>query len=136
MPVLFTPSFLCVWNRMHRKNLRIIMQPRVICLHTVKYQTVLFDPLIGPYQVLPLQARVDLGAIAIKVYFIFLKASKIEASPLDGFVLYPGHSLLGEVLRLYRETVDVFYSPSRLDCCCFFRGEWVIVLVFLDGEGG
>ena len=26
-----------------------------------KYQTVLFNPKIGPYQVLPLQARVDLA---------------------------------------------------------------------------
>ena len=28
--------------------------------------SVLFDPLIGPYQVLPLQARVDLGVMAMK----------------------------------------------------------------------
>ena len=35
-------------------------------------------------------------------------------SPSDSLVSYPGH-LLGEGLPLYRETVGVFYSPSRLD---------------------
>ena len=35
---------------------------------------VLFNPLTGPYQVLPLPARVDLGVMAIKGYFAFPKA--------------------------------------------------------------
>ena len=35
---------------------------------------VLFNPKIGPYQVLPLWARVDLGAMAIKGYSAFPKA--------------------------------------------------------------
>ena len=39
-----------------------------------KYQTVLFDPWIGPYQVLPLGTRVDLGAMAMKEYSTFPKA--------------------------------------------------------------
>ena len=34
----------------------------------------LFDPLIGPYQVQLLQARMDLGALAIKGYSEFPKA--------------------------------------------------------------
>ena len=34
-------------------------------------QTVLFDPLLGPYQLLPLWARVDLGAMARKGCFAF-----------------------------------------------------------------
>ena len=34
--------------------------------HSLNSQTFLFDPLIGPYQVLPLQVRVDLGAMAMK----------------------------------------------------------------------
>ena len=38
-------------------------------------QTVLFDPSVGPYQVLPLQN------------------SRAEASPSDGLLSYPGHSL-------------------------------------------
>ena len=39
-----------------------------------KCQTILFDLKIGPYQVLTLQARVDLGAMAMKVYSAFPKA--------------------------------------------------------------
>ena len=35
---------------------------------------VLFNPLIGPYQVLPLRARVDLGAMAMKGCSVFPKA--------------------------------------------------------------
>ena len=35
---------------------------------------VLFNPYIGPYQVLQLRARVDQGAMAIKGYSIFFKA--------------------------------------------------------------
>ena len=35
---------------------------------------VLFNPLIGAYQVLPRRARVDLGAMAMKGYSAFLKA--------------------------------------------------------------
>ena len=40
-------------------------------------QTVLFDPEIGPYQMLPLRARVNLGAMAMKGYTAFAKASAI-----------------------------------------------------------
>ena len=36
---------------------------------------VLFNPYTGPYQVLPLQAWVDLGAMAMKGYSAFPKAS-------------------------------------------------------------
>ena len=35
---------------------------------------VLFNPKIGPYQVLPLKARGDLGAMAMKGYSAFPKA--------------------------------------------------------------
>ena len=40
----------------------------------IKFQTVLFDPQIGPYQVLPLRARVDLGVMKIKAYSALPKA--------------------------------------------------------------
>ena len=36
-------------------------------------QLVLFNPKIGPYQVLPCWARVDLGAMAVKGYSAFPK---------------------------------------------------------------
>ena len=40
-------------------------------------------------------------------------SSTAGASPSDCLVSYPGHSLVG-VLPLFRGTVSVFYSPSRL----------------------
>ena len=43
-----------------------------------KCQTVLFDPSTGPSQVLPLQTRVDLGAIAMKGYSRFPKAPALQ----------------------------------------------------------
>ena len=39
-----------------------------------QFGLVLFDPLIGPYQVLPLRASADLAAMAMKKYSIFSKA--------------------------------------------------------------
>ena len=41
---------------------------------SISIPLVLFNPLIGPYQVLPRRARVDLGAMAIKGYSAFPKA--------------------------------------------------------------
>ena len=38
------------------------------------HSLVLFDPYIEPYQVLPLRARVDFGAMAIKGFSAFPKA--------------------------------------------------------------
>ena len=58
---------------------------------------------------LPLWARVDLGAIAMKGYSAFPKAPA-GTSPSDCLVSYPGHSFL----PLCGEAVGVFYNPSRL----------------------
>ena len=38
------------------------------------HSLIVFDPKIGPYQVQPLRDKVDLGAMAMKGYFAFLKA--------------------------------------------------------------
>ena len=58
------------------------------------YSLFLFDPSIGSYQVLPLWANVDLGAMAIKGYNAFPKApALLEPHPLECLVSYPGHSL-------------------------------------------
>ena len=35
---------------------------------------ILFNPYVGPYQMLPLRARVNLGAMAMKGYSAFPKA--------------------------------------------------------------
>ena len=48
---------------------------------------VLFNPYIGPYQVLPLQARVDLEAMAIKGYSAFPKTPAL---------LEPHHQIVRE----------------------------------------
>ena len=76
----------------------------VFCLHTVKCQnsfnsnssvhsSVLFDPYIGPYQVLPPQARVDQGAMAMKGYNALSQSSSITGISLsDCLVSYLGHS--------------------------------------------
>ena len=47
--------------------------------------SLLFNPYIGPYQALPLWARLDLGAIAIKGYSAFPKAPAL---------LEPGHQIV------------------------------------------
>ena len=62
---------------------------------------------MGPYLVLPLQARVDLGAMAIKKGLSIPQSFSITgASPSDCLMSYPGHSLSGgyssaEVQSLY-----------------------------------
>ena len=61
-----------------------------------KCQAVLFDPYIGPYQVLPLQARVDLGVMAMKGYSTFPQSSSITGtSPSDCFVSYSRTLVMG-----------------------------------------
>ena len=56
---------------------------------------------------LPLQAWVDLGAMAIK------SSSITCVPPSDCLVSYPGHSL-GESFLSFRDAVSVFYSLSWL----------------------
>ena len=48
-----------------------------IKLFYFKCQTILFDRQVGPYQEL-IQVRVDLGAMAIKVYSTFPKSPRLE----------------------------------------------------------
>ena len=83
-----------------------------------KISLVLFDPEIGPYQVLPLRPKVDLGAMAMKEYSPIPHSSSItEASLSCCLVSYAEHSL-GGVLPFCRDAVGVFYCPSRLDKWC------------------
>ena len=76
---------------------------------------VLFNPYIGPYQVLPLRPRVDLWAMAMKGYSVFPKTPA-----LDYLVSYPGHSLGGsypsaEVESVY-STAPVDWAIHRVKC--------------------
>ena len=58
---------------------------------------------MGSYQVLPLQAKVDLGATIMNAYSAF---PKVPASPSDCLVSYPGHSLGRSV-----EVQSVYSTP-------------------------
>ena len=49
---------------------------------------VLFTPEIGPYQVLPSQARVDQGAMAVKGCSAFLPKAPASLEPHHQFALY------------------------------------------------
>ena len=74
-----------------------------------KCQTVLFEP-----SVLPLQARVDLGAMT-GVLYIPQSSGITGALPSDCLVFYPGHSLWGVLLHC-TDAVGEFYSTSQLGC--------------------
>ena len=49
---------------------------KTVLFQTIQFsiRLVQFDRLIGPYQVLPLHARVDLEAMVVKGYYAFPKA--------------------------------------------------------------
>ena len=61
---------------------------------------------------LPVHARVDLGAMATKGYSSFSRAPTLLDLTFRLFSVNPGN-LLG-VLTFCRYAVGVFYSPSRL----------------------
>ena len=87
-----------------------------------KCQTVLFDPQIGSYQVLPLQARVDLGAMVMKGYSTFPKASALQLPPHQIILGHIQDTCLEgrRVLFLCRDSVGVFSRPSQLDSYILF----------------
>ena len=82
---------------------------------SISMQFVLFNPLIGPSQVLPFWARESgPGTNGNEGVFCNPQSSSITGtSPSDCLVSYPGH-WLGIVSPLGREAVGVFYTPSRL----------------------
>ena len=77
---------------------------------------VLFNPWIGPYQVLPFRARVDPGAMAIKGCSTFPKAPVSLNLTIRLFSIQSKPQLVLVVggLHVFRGAVDVFYSPNRL----------------------
>ena len=62
----------------HKHTILIFLFQAIQFTQTIQFSIsmllVLFNPEIGPYQVLPLWARVDLGAMAMKRYSAFSKA--------------------------------------------------------------
>ena len=79
-----------------------------------KCQAVLFDPLIGPYQVLSIWAKVNLGVMALKRIPHSSMLHHYWSTTFRLFCIIPGHSL-EEILPLCRDAVGVFWSPSQLD---------------------
>ena len=83
-----------------------------------KCPTVLFDLLIRPYQVLPLQVRVDLGVMTMKRYFIFSKTPRLEThNQIVSCHIQDTH--WGKFLPLCRDAVSIFYSPSQVGSILF-----------------
>ena len=83
---------------------------------SISMPLVLFNPEIGPYQVLPLRDRMDLGAIAVKGYSAFPKTPAL-LEPHHQTVychIQDIHWVGWGFLPLCRGAVNVFYSPSRL----------------------
>ena len=71
--------------------------------------TALFDPLIGPYQVIPLKAIRNLKAMTPHSP----KLQHYWSHTIRLFSVAP-RKLAGWVLPLCRDAVGVFYRPSRL----------------------
>ena len=75
---------LCIINNLikHQSFVYAQIDDQTVLLLTINFsistqfkcQKVIFNPLIGPCQVLPLRAKVDLGAMAMKGYSAFPKA--------------------------------------------------------------
>ena len=84
----------------------------VICTQ-FKRQTVRIDLYIGHNQVLPLRAKVDLGAMAMEGYSAFPTAPAL-LKPYPQIVKCHMQDTFKEPLPLYRDAVGKFYNPSRL----------------------
>ena len=67
-------------------------------------QLALFNPFIRPYEALPLRARVDLGAMAMKGYFAFPIAPALLEPQIFSVI----------TVQFCRGAVGVFYSPNQL----------------------
>ena len=77
------------------------------------YLIILFDPMMGNYQVLQLQFRMDLGLMVMKGWSTFLKAPELKPHHQMQFSVI-SWKFVGVVLSLYRDAVGVFYWPSWL----------------------
>ena len=68
---------------------------------------------MAPYQVLPLRARMDMGAIVIKRYSAFPKLQHYWSLTIRLFSVL-SRTLVAGVLLLCKDAVDIFCSPYRL----------------------
>ena len=108
-------QFKCKYNLIVKTLLfQAIQLSQTVLIQTIQFsismQLVLFNPLIGSYQVLPFRARVDLGAMAMKGCSAFPKAP----TPLK-----PHHQIVLCHIQDTRwrgllQSNSVFHSSSRL----------------------
>ena len=91
-----------VYTQLNVKNVRFqTIQFSIVTLY--KCETVLFDPLIELYQVIPQWVIVDLGAMAMKGYSTFLKGQELlKPHQLDCLVSYIQDTHLGSLTPLQR----------------------------------
>ena len=83
-----------------------------------------FDSSIGPYQVIPLQARVDLGPMAMKGYSALPKASAISVCNLKAAQMNVQQHLIQEHM-LYECNLSHNATNETKNICCL-KGEEVI----------
>ena len=76
--------------------------------------TILFDRYIGPYQVLPLRARVNQGALAMKEYSAFSQSSSITRASLSESLVSYAENSLWRVFDHFAEMQSV-YSTAPAD---------------------
>ena len=86
---------------------------------------------------LPFQARSDLGVMAIKGYYAFLKGHHLNLTIRLFTVI--SRTLVRGVLPHCRCAVWVFYNPNRLNkCVVCYKNNWLLGLVgrvFANGPG-
>ena len=72
-----------------------------------------FDPYIGPYQVQPLQARVELGTMAMKGYSAFPKAPAL-LQPHHQIVKCHIRTLVGGGSNSFAEMQSLYSKTSAI----------------------
>ena len=88
VPVYFPLSICTQLNGSKYNYLTVtIKHQSFVCI-----QLILFDSSIGPYQVLPLQVRVDQGVMTIKVYSTLLRSPNLELHHPIQFSVIPRSS--------------------------------------------
>ena len=81
-------------------------------LNTNNFQTNLFDPYMGHWQVLQLQVKVDLGVMAMKWYSTLNRPLELELYHQMQFTVIPRIPLFGRILPLCMGTQSA-YSMSH-----------------------
>ena len=82
-----------------------------------KCQTVLFDLKMRHYQVLTLEVKVNLAAMAVKMYSKFPKVPRLAPHHQIVECLYPGFSIVGTYPSA---EIQLAYSAASVDWTAYF----------------